>query len=97
MGISKFTINKFILKESLLICIFGLVLGIIIGIIGSYALNQYIISTYTYIPANLRITVITPLLIIQITTITLIIALLASLAPSYWASKLKPADTIRDE
>ncbi len=97
IGISKFTINKFILKESLLICIFGLVLGIIIGIIGSYALNQYIISTYTYIPGNIRITVITPLLIIQITTITLIIALLASLAPSYWASKLKPADTIRDE
>ncbi len=97
IGISKLTINKFIFKESLVICILGLLFGFILGIIGSMALNHYIISTYPYIPEDVKITVITPILLTQVTIITLTIALLACLAPSYWAAKLNPAETIRDE
>jgi ABC-type lipoprotein release transport system permease subunit len=97
IGISKLTISKFIFKESLAICIFGLILGFIIGLIGSELLNQYVISTYQSIPKDMKVTLITPLLIAQVTVITLIISLLASLGPSYWASNVNPADTVRAE
>jgi len=97
MGISKFTINISILKESFVICILGLIIGSIIGMVGSLALNHYILSAFQYIPPGIKITIITPMLLIQVTIITFLIALLASLAPSYWASKLNPADTIRNE
>jgi ABC-type lipoprotein release transport system permease subunit len=97
IGISKFTINKFIFKESFVICILGLIFGFIIGVIGSAVLNQYIITNFESLPSNIQVTVITPVLLIEVTIITMIIALLASLGPIYWAGKVNPADTIRME
>jgi ABC-type lipoprotein release transport system permease subunit len=97
IGISKLTINLNIFKESLVISILGLIIGIILGLIGSEFLNQYIISLYDFIPASIQVTVITPGLLLEVTIITLIIALLASLGPCYWAGKVNPAETIRME
>jgi ABC-type lipoprotein release transport system permease subunit len=97
IGISKLTIYISIFKESLVICLLGLIVGIILGLIGAAWLNHYIISSYTMIPANVQIMVITPVLLIEVSLITLIIALLASLAPCYWAGKLNPVESIRME
>jgi len=97
IGISKLTINLSIFKESLVICLLGLVVGIILGLIGAAGLNHYIISNYEYIPANIQIMVITPSLLLEVAVITLVIALLASLAPCYWAGKLNPVESLRME
>jgi ABC-type lipoprotein release transport system permease subunit len=75
----------------------GLIFGFIIGVIGSAVLNQYIITNFESLPSNIQVTVITPVLLIEVTIITMIIALLASLGPIYWAGKVNPADTIRME
>ena len=97
IGISRASINKMIFKESLVICIIGLIMGFIMGIIGSVWLNYFILSQYETLPAGIQITVITPLTLLEITVITLIIASLASLGPCYWATKVNIADTIRME
>ncbi|WP_455391527.1 ABC transporter permease [[Eubacterium] cellulosolvens] len=97
MGISKKTINIFIFKESLVICILALIIGTILGFIGSTYLNQYFISNFPQLPSGFSVTVITPILLVEIIFITLAIALLASLGPCYWATKVNPAETIRME
>jgi putative ABC transport system permease protein len=97
IGISKFTVSKFIFKESLIICIIALIVGLILGYFASNFINDYIIEIQPFLPSNFRVTRITPYIIAQVTTITIIIALLAGLGPSYWAMRLKPVETIRNE
>lgn len=97
IGISRFTINKFILKESFLICIMALVIGLIIGFFVSNFINDYFLNTQDYLPEGFKVTMITPYLILQVTIITTIIALLASLGPIYWIMHLKPVETLRNE
>jgi ABC-type lipoprotein release transport system permease subunit len=97
IGISKFTISKFIFKESLIICIIGLIIGLILGYFASNFINDYIIEIQPFLPSNFRVTRITPYIIAQVTTITMIIAILAGLGPSYWAMRLKPVETLRNE
>jgi ABC-type lipoprotein release transport system permease subunit len=97
IGISNLTITKFIFKESLVICIMSLIIGLIIGLLVSNYINDYIISTQHFLPADFKVTMITPWLIAQVTIITLIISILASLGPSYWAMHLKPVETLRNE
>jgi ABC-type lipoprotein release transport system permease subunit len=97
IGISKLTISKFIFKESLIICLIGLILGLILGYFASNIINDYIIDIQPYLPTNFRVTRITPYIIAQVTAITIIIAILAGLGPSYWAMRLKPVETLRNE
>ncbi len=97
IGISKLTISKFIFKESVIICTFALIIGLILGYISSNFINDYIINIQPFLPAGFRVTRITPYLILQVSAITFLIALLAGLAPSYWAMRLKPVETLRNE
>ncbi len=97
IGISKFTINKFIIKESMIMCIAGLIIGFILGYIGSDIINDYIVSTQPFLPPNFRVTMITPGIVAFVTFITLSIAVLASLGPCYWAMSLKPVEALRND
>jgi ABC-type lipoprotein release transport system permease subunit len=97
IGISKGTISKFIFKESLIICLIALAIGLIIGYFASDYINSYIISTQPIVPEGFKVTMITPTLIAQVSILTVIISLLAALGPSYWAMRLKPVETLRNE
>jgi ABC-type lipoprotein release transport system permease subunit len=97
IGISKFTINKFILNESLAICILSLIIGLLLGYIGSNIINDYVIQSQPSLPPDFRVAIITPILIVQVSILTILIALLASLGPCYWATSLKPVETLRNE
>lgn len=97
IGISKATINKMILKESFIICIMALILGLFLGYIVSNFINNYVVDIWPYIPKDFKVTLITPVIIAQVATITLIIAILASLGPCYWAMSLNPVQTLRNE
>jgi putative ABC transport system permease protein len=97
IGISNSTIFKMVLTESVILCIIASAAGLVLGIIGSGVLDEYIRSTEEFIPYGLSITKITPSLILQILVIALIIGISAGLLPAYWAGKLNPADTLRTE
>jgi putative ABC transport system permease protein len=97
IGISNSTIFKMVLTESVILCIIASLAGLVIGIIGSGILDEYIRSTQDFIPHGLSITKVTPSLIVQIIIIALIIGITAGLLPAYWAGKLNPADTLRTE
>jgi ABC-type lipoprotein release transport system permease subunit len=95
IGISKSTIIKYILMESVLICMLGFLFGVILGYIGSGILEEIIINTQDEIPVGIEITSITYDLVLQVSLITLAIGVLASLVPAAWASKLTPVESIR--
>ncbi len=97
IGISRLTINKFIFKESLVICIIALIIGLILGYLASNFINDYVMESQEYLPEDFKVTMITPNLIAQVTILTLVVALLASLGPIYWAMRLKPVETLRNE
>jgi putative ABC transport system permease protein len=97
IGISNSTIFKMVLTESVILCIIASLAGLVIGIIGSGILDEYIRSTQDFIPHGLSITKVTPSLIVQIIIIALVIGITAGLLPAYWAGKLNPADTLRTE
>ena len=97
IGISKTTINKMILKESFIICLIALVIGLVLGYLASNFINDYIINLQPFIPSGFRVTLITPILIAQVTLLSIVIALLASLGPCYWAMRLNPVETLRNE
>jgi putative ABC transport system permease protein len=97
IGISRLTINKFIFKESLTICIIALIIGLILGYVASNIINDYVMQSQDYLPEGFKVTMITPNLIAQVTILTIGIALLASLGPIYWSMRLKPVETLRNE
>lgn len=95
IGISKKTIIKQILAESIVICLIGFVAGLIFGYVGADLLEEYILSTEGEIPAGVKLTKITPELILQVSFITLAIGILAGVIPALWASKVTPIRAIR--
>jgi ABC-type lipoprotein release transport system permease subunit len=97
IGISKGTINKLILKESFVICIIALIIGLILGYFASNFINDYVTNIQPFLPSGFKVTLITPVLILQVTILSIVIALLASLGPCYWAMRLNPVETLRNE
>lgn len=95
IGISKSTIVKNILAESIMICLIGFIAGALLGIIGSSLLEDFIRSTEQEIPVGIEITTITPGLVLTVSFITIIIGILASIIPAIWASRLVPVESIR--
>jgi ABC-type lipoprotein release transport system permease subunit len=95
IGISKSTIIKYIVIESVFICILGFILGIILGYAGAGMLDDIIRNTEDDIPVGIEITTITPDLIIQVSLITFVIGILASVTPAVWAARLQPVESIR--
>ena len=95
IGISKGTIMKHILTESIIICILGFIIGLIMGYVGAGILNEIIRSTEESIPAGIEITHISLDIILQVCLITLTIGILAGVIPAGWAARLEPVESIR--
>jgi putative ABC transport system permease protein len=95
IGISKKTIINYILLESIFICAVGFVIGLLFGVIGADILDEVLAGAEEEIPVGVELTTITPGLIFQVSFLTILIGILASLVPAAWASKLMPVDSIR--
>jgi putative ABC transport system permease protein len=95
IGISKRTIIKYVLAESILVCMIGFIIGLSLGIVGADILDEFLKSTEEDIPVGVELTTVTPELVFQVSSITLLIGIMASLVPAAWASKLLPVESIR--
>ncbi|UCH89367.1 MAG: ABC transporter permease [Thermoplasmata archaeon] len=95
IGISRTTIVKYILAESLIICILGFIFGVIFGFIGANILEDIILNAEDEIPVGIEVTTVTTELILQVSAITIFIGILASIIPAAWSARLQPVESIR--
>jgi ABC-type lipoprotein release transport system permease subunit len=97
LGFSRESIFKLVLAESLLICIIGFVIGIILGTIGTQIINAYAQNAATGLPEGFEFTKITIGLLIKAAGAIAIIGVLVGLIPAYWASRLNIIDALKSE
>jgi ABC-type antimicrobial peptide transport system permease subunit len=97
MGISKRTILTGVMQESFLMSFLGYLFGLVLGYMMSVGLNTFILSTQPGLPATAQITMITPMVILQATTIMLMVGSVAGLIPAYWVTKLNINDVLKGE
>lgn len=97
LGFSRSSVFKLVLAESLLVCIIGFVIGIILGTIGTGIINSYAQNAATGIPEGFEIAKITIGLLIKAAGAIAIIGVLVGLIPAYWASRLNIIDALKSE
>lgn len=85
IGAKRRTILGQFLMEASFICLLGGLVGLVIAILASMAVNQFIPTEIQYDSVALAI------------TISLITGLVAGLAPAYTAAKMDPVDALRYE
>ena len=93
IGISRFSIFRNILLESMVLVTLGSVLGIAPGILGSKIINAYLSKLYGYSEA---ITVVSPSLIIQNIVLVVVVGVLFSIFPAYRATKINIVKAFRE-
>ncbi|MEM2900805.1 MAG: FtsX-like permease family protein, partial [Thermoplasmata archaeon] len=96
MGLSKFTVFKSILAESLLMCISGYGLGVLFGFLGAKLLNWYIKTTEEYVPVDFQVTIITPSVIIYAALFALVMGCISGMIPAFWATRLNITQVLKE-
>jgi ABC-type lipoprotein release transport system permease subunit len=97
LGFSRASIFKLVLAESMLVCIIGFVIGIILGALGTGIINSYAESVATGLPEGFEIAKITVGLLLRATGAIVIIGIVVGLIPAYWASRLNIIDALKSE
>ncbi len=97
LGFSRGSIFKLVLAESMLICIIGFVIGVILGFAGTEIINGYAESHATGLPEGFEIAQITLGLLVRATGAIVIIGVLVGLLPAFWASRLNIIDALKSE
>jgi ABC-type lipoprotein release transport system permease subunit len=95
IGISRATVIKYIVIESIIICLIGFVVGVVFGYIGAGLLESIILGSEDQIPVGIKLTSVTPALVLQVSFITIFIGIIAAVIPAVWAARLVPVESIR--
>ncbi len=97
LGFSRFSIFKLVLAESVLICLIGFVIGLILGVIGSEVINIYAQNPDYALPEGFKVARITPSLLLKATGSIVIMGVSVGLIPAYWASRLNIIEGLKSE
>ena len=97
MGLKRTVIGKIFFFEGLIIGLFGIISGTVIGTGLCYLLNKY---QFVHLPADVYYLDRLPVKVfagdvLSVVAATLVITLLAAIYPAYQATKLDPLDAIR--
>ncbi len=95
IGFSKRTIAELIIAESIVICAIGFIIGFGLGYAGSLLLNQFLLDLAKDVPEGFHFTIVTPLTVLQTGGFAVLVGLISSLFPAYYASTISIAKTIR--
>ncbi len=93
LGISRRSIFQMFFLESFLMVFMGSVLGVLMGVMGSHYLGEYIAGSFGI---ERDITLVTPWLIIFSMGITTALGSLASVYPGYRASRMKIVEAMKN-
>lgn len=97
LGFSRYSIFKLVLVESVLICLIGFVIGMILGTFGAEIINIYAQSAATGLPEGFKIAKVTPLLILKAAGSIILVGVFVGLIPAYWASRLNIIEALKSE
>jgi putative ABC transport system permease protein len=97
IGFSRSSIFKEVLMEGIIISLVGFTLGLVMGFLDVWVLDEYLRRTITGIPEGIHVTEITGLVIMEVTLVALVIGAVAGLLPAYWATRIDIARTLRQE
>ncbi len=97
IGFSRSSIFKQVLIEGIIISLVGFALGLLMGFIDVWALDEFLRRTITGIPEGIHVTEITGVVIMEVTLVALVIGAVAGLLPAYWATRIDIAKTLRQE
>ena len=97
IGFSRRSIFRLVLQEGFMISVAGFALGLLMGFLDAWAVDEYLKRTVTGIPAGIHVTQITGLVILEVTLVGLVIGAVAGLIPAYWATRVDIARTLRQE
>jgi len=93
IGISKKSIFRNILLESMIIVTIGSILGIFPGILGSRIIDIYLGQLYGY---SQSITVVSPSLILQNIVMVIVVGVVICIFPAYRATKINIIKALRE-
>ena len=94
LGASAMDIFKIIWLETVLICVFGGLCGIVLAVLGSRLIEQIIRHALPYAPEG-RLVFIEPGLLGAAVVATVLMGLIAGTYPALRASRMKPVEAIR--
>ncbi len=93
MGVSRLSIFKWILSETLIIAVMGSVIGLIPGYAGSHYLDIYLRGLYG---VELEFTYMSPTIMLMCFCFLIVTALIFSLIPGYRAASVDPVRFMRE-
>ena len=97
IGISRSSIAKTFLAESLCVCFLGMVIGVALGWGFSGILEELLKSSVPNVPSEMHLIYFTPQVVLQSALTAVLVGVLAGLAPLGWAIGVRPARTLRDD
>ncbi len=97
IGISRLTIMRFVVSESLLVSLMGLVVGMVLGKVMMEVLNVIVPMMFPAIPTGLTLFYSSIFVILRMVLLALLIGTLAGLVPALWSISIKPVEVVRSE
>jgi putative ABC transport system permease protein len=94
LGASASDIFQVVWTETVLICVFGGLLGTVLAFIGSALVEKVIRHTLPYAPSG-KLVLIKPELLFLAFLATIVMGLVAGIYPALRASLMKPVEAIR--
>jgi len=95
IGISSRSVVFLFFTETMIICLLGYLLGLLLGVLGVHIVDYMVISSYDSLPPGLVITKITPGVLGKVTVFAFLISILGGVVPSYLTTRVPPITAMR--
>jgi hypothetical protein len=95
IGISSRSVVFLFFTETMVICLLGYLLGLLLGVLGVHIVDYMVISSYDSLPPGLVITKITPGVLGKVTVFAFLISILGGVVPSYLITRVPPITAMR--
>ncbi len=97
IGFGRGSILKLVLAEALIICAIGFVAGLALGMVVNQGIEVWMSSSefYDTVPAGIKLTELTPVVIAQVSLLALSMGVAAGLVPAAKAALMDPAHAMR--
>jgi putative ABC transport system permease protein len=96
IGISRRTIFTELVLESAVVGALALAIGSALGVVGAWAIDFVLKTTTSRVPHGMNVAVVTPDVLLVVAATSVVIGIVAGLAPAVWATRVSIASNIRN-